>query len=85
MDDFGAVDGSVREVGAWRGPAERPWLRRIAHGAGFNDHWDHSQLPREPDAAVGPTPDVRAGRRQSAERLSADSLRMWWLPGSHDP
>jgi hypothetical protein len=90
MDDLlgSTVVGPAHEVGVWRGPARWPWLRRIAHGAGFSNHWDEARLISH--LAPGPEPvapaPLRDARGTSTERrLAGDSLALWWLPRAHGP
>jgi hypothetical protein len=85
MDDI--VVGRAHEAGVWRGPERRPWLRRIAHGAGFTNHWDLTQLPTEAEAAADaaalePPRDVPAAEVDVLR--PAASFRLWWLPSAHD-
>ena len=87
MDDFGsAVVGPAHEVGVWRGPERRPWLRRIAHGAGFTNDWDEARLIGgtgvASDSPAAPEPQRRTA---PPDAPAPDSLRMWWLPRAHDP
>lgn len=86
MDDVGSVVvGPAHDVGDWRGPARRPWLRRIAHGAGFDRQWDLTQLPPtldDEDAPAPRRPDLEPA--VPADARSVHSLRMWWLPSAGD-
>jgi hypothetical protein len=85
MDDLGSgVVGAAHEVGTWRGPASRPWLRRIVNGAGFTSAWDESRLltgdPVEPPPAAPPT----APEALPPDDRAVDPFRMWWLPTAHE-
>ena len=88
MDDITSmVVGPPHEIGSWRGPESSPWIRRIAHGAGFGNQWD---LNREADEVVSrreSQPPVVADAQmvtQGDEQPPATSLRMWWLPSATD-
>lgn len=87
MDDLGSgVVGAAHEVGTWRGPARRPWLRRIVVGAGFSRDWDESRLlvggsqAGSRDEWHGDTPGVA-----SPAAPTSDPWRLWWLPRAHEP
>ena len=56
MDDITSmVVGPAHEIGSWRGPERSPWIRRIAHGAGFSNQWD---LNRAADEVISPQESV---------------------------
>ncbi|MEA2662125.1 MAG: hypothetical protein QOH08_1697 [Chloroflexota bacterium] len=88
MDDVGSgVVRSAHEVGSWRGPALRSWLRRIVTGAGFTRDGDESRLigrpPQEPDVvATAERDDLQAATSQESV---PESLRLWWLPSAREP
>jgi hypothetical protein len=87
MDDHAStVVGGPHDVGTWRGPASRPWLLRIAHGAGFGRALDASQPP---DVSERTTLKLAASHDQPEQQTAGDvevtrSLRMWWLPRARD-
>ena len=98
MDDHASVVvGPAHEVGVWRGPANRPWLRRIAHGAGFTNQWDLNRLEEERAFEAQRASELDADRHVTADAApdaapaivpdewpSTRSLRMWWLPSARD-
>ena len=87
MDDVGSmVVGPAHEIGVWRGPARSPWVRRIAHGAGFGNQWDlnrsdESAAPREPEPTI--STDATTSLANDGP-VATQSLRMWWIPSARE-